>query len=42
MQVKPDKQPVIVSIPICHYEGKLHFMIYFSSCMVICAMVMNI
>jgi len=30
MQVKPNKQPVIVSVPICHYEGQFHFMIYSS------------
>jgi len=30
MQVKPNKQPVIVSVPICHYDGQLHFLIYLS------------
>jgi len=30
MQVKPNKQPVIVSVPICHYEGQFHFVIYSS------------
>lgn len=25
MQVKPNKQPVIVSVPICHYEGQCNF-----------------
>lgn len=30
MQVKPSTQPVIVSIPICHYDGQSHFIIYFS------------